>query len=587
MKLKYINNYKSIGPDIKSCLESLDFPDLSIVTGINGSGKTHLLEAIAKKQVIISVEDIPDYGPITYFNYQTFILDYLSDKQKIQPIWIAGGHNKFMLVTQQLSPQIQQINNFAGNLQAAKAIRENIYNAILNNKGSLLKDLKKKLISMELTESSEKEFERLINNFYNSVKELFKKEAATNFKMLKDAIVTGIVPGYGESHLGKNLFNNVKNYFKNKAEAQLDALESGTFDIEEYEEKHGINPLALFNQVLESFSCNGYLFDKNFPYRSKQLVKMNHNEFNKLRYNPFLIAKNNQITIGIESLSSGEKTLLALASIIHKQLQKSQGDFINGVLLLDEIDTNLHPSMIKNMLKAINDIFVKKYMMKTIMVTHSPTTVALAPDDSLFIMDVKNNTGKRIKKATKAEALNTLTEGYATLESGIELIKFGKEKELVILTEGHNVAYIEKAIDLLAKDLKEKIYIVKQFISKSGKNQLKTYFDFLSKLPLKNKFLFVLDCDVDISKFQNADKVVVFKFDKADSKVSKGIENLFSEELFEERFYEKSINDYGGTYAKFKKIKFKDHMLQFGTKEDFLKFKPLIDEIENLLDSLS
>ena len=583
MKLKYIEEYKSIGLDIKSCLESLDFPDFSIITGTNGSGKTHLLEAILGKHVRVSVEDIEDYGPITYFNYQNFVLDYLSDKQKINPIQKATGDNEFMSIANQLL----QTNQLVENPQFAKAMREYIYNSVLDNKEISLKDLKEKYTFRVLTELSEKEFKQLINNVQNFVKDFCKKRTVKDLEKLKDFIVEGIplVSEYSESYLGQSLFNNVKNYFRNRARAKVDTPEGEAFDTKKYEEKHGINPLALFNQVLRSFSCNGYLFNENFPLSSSQLLQMDDSEFYNFYYKTFLIKENDSVSIDIESLSSGEKTLLALASIIHKHIQKSQNDFISGVLLLDEIDTNLHHSMLNSMLKAIDDIFRKKYMMKIIMVTHSPTTVALAPDDSLFVMDVKNNTNERIRKTTKAEALNTLTEGYATLESGIMLINL--EKELVILTEGHNVAFIEKAIDFFAKDFKEKIDIIEKFIKTSGRNQLETYFNFLSKLPLKNKFLFVFDCDVDISKFKNTDKVIAFKFDKKKSRISKGIENLFPEKLFGKEFYNEGKKHDGGIYTELNKNKFRNHMLHSGKEEDFLNFKPLIDEMKSLLDNPS
>ena len=44
MKIKIKKKYKSIDP-----FNELELPNYSILTGVNGSGKTHLLEAIADK----------------------------------------------------------------------------------------------------------------------------------------------------------------------------------------------------------------------------------------------------------------------------------------------------------------------------------------------------------------------------------------------------------------------------------------------------------------------------------------------------------------------------------------------------------
>ena len=591
MKLKYIRGYKSIEEDIKLCLENLDFPDFSIITGTNGSGKTHLLEAIVNQNITVSVKDIENYGPITYFNYQSFFLDGLSNTQRAKPRKVksrrqTGSHNEFISIAKRLLSQTEAIDNLTGNQQVTKAIIEDIYDSVLDSREVSLQNIREKHLPKSLNKTTEKELDKLINNLHDFIKDIFRKEIAINRNILRDIIGKHRILKYRESYLGQNLCNNVKTYFRKKAEAQLEALESEAFDIKKYERKNGANPLVLFNQVLKSFSCNGYLFNEKFPYSNTELIRMDSEKFNELHYKPSLIAQNG-VKIELESLSSGEKILLALASIIHKQIQQSPNDFISGILLLDEIDTNLHPSMIANMLKTINDIFRKEYMLKVIMVTHSPTTVALAPENSLFVMEVKNSANKRIKKTTKEEALNALTEGYATLESGIELIKLGKEKELVILTEGYNIDFIEKAIDFFAKDFKEKIYIVNQIVDKSGIDQLRSYFNFISKLPVTDKFLFVFDCDADISKFQDTNnKITVFKFDKnKESKATKGIENLFSKKLFTENFYFKKGKPDGGEQTTLDKNKFRNYMLNSGKEEDFLNFKPLIDKIKTLLDN--
>ena len=82
------------------------------------------------------------------------------------------------------------------------------------------------------------------------------------------------------------------------------------------------------------------------------------------------------------------------------------------VLLLDEVDASLHPSMMRNMLGVIQNIFLKNDI-KVILVSHSPSTIALSPEESIFIM---NKSGEnRIEKRSKKEALSILTEGFATL----------------------------------------------------------------------------------------------------------------------------------------------------------------------------
>ncbi len=115
--------------------------------------------------------------------------------------------------------------------------------------------------------------------------------------------------------------------------------------------------------------------------------------------------KYKDIEISFEDLSSGEKILMALVASIYKS--QSDGVFPD-ILLLDEIDATLHPSMIKNLLKVIENIFLAKGV-KVIFTTHSPTTVALAPNDSIYVM--KKDGLDRIQKTSKEKAIKILTEG--------------------------------------------------------------------------------------------------------------------------------------------------------------------------------
>lgn len=64
---------------------------------------------------------------------------------------------------------------------------------------------------------------------------------------------------------------------------------------------------------------------------------------------------------------------MALVASIYKS--SSDGAFPD-ILLLDELDASLHPSMIKNMIGVIEDIFLEQGI-KVILVTHSPSTIAL------------------------------------------------------------------------------------------------------------------------------------------------------------------------------------------------------------------
>ncbi|MBM9539067.1 ATP-binding protein, partial [Desulfobulbus alkaliphilus] len=82
------------------------------------------------------------------------------------------------------------------------------------------------------------------------------------------------------------------------------------------------------------------------------------------------------------------------------------------MMLFDEIDAPLHPSMSRNVIHTITNTLVDGFGIKVIATTHSPSTVALAPEGSVHVM----NPGRPgVHASSKAEALNILTVGVPTI----------------------------------------------------------------------------------------------------------------------------------------------------------------------------
>ncbi|HMC01614.1 MAG TPA: hypothetical protein VKN14_11320, partial [Flavobacteriaceae bacterium] len=151
-------------------------------------------------------------------------------------------------------------------------------------------------------------------------------------------------------------------------------------------------------------------------------------------------------------------------------------------------------------------------------------------------------------------------------------------------TEGNNISFIEKAIEIFAPELTSSIDIVKNLKDRTGKNQLKTLFDFFIKMPHDNKVLFIYDCDVT-TKYESANETYAFTFEKnsENEKVKKGIENLFSEEHFKEEFYPLKDKDDGGVQSSLDKPKFEEYILNNASKDLFKNFEPMINEIKEIL----
>jgi len=116
-------------------------------------------------------------------------------------------------------------------------------------------------------------------------------------------------------------------------------------------------------------------------------------------------------------LSSGEKMLLVLVLWLYNS--QHHGRFPK-LLLLDEPDAHLHPSMTRQFLTVVKEVLVAKYGVRVIMTTHSPSTIALAPEGSIFEM---SRMQPRIQQSRSvAETVGLLTAGLVVVSPGSRFV---------------------------------------------------------------------------------------------------------------------------------------------------------------------
>jgi predicted ATPase len=132
-----------------------------------------------------------------------------------------------------------------------------------------------------------------------------------------------------------------------------------------------------------------------------------------------------------ESLSSGEKVIMSMARWLFTIDQIGQHF---ELLLLDEPDAHLHPSMTRQFIEVLQRTFVEKRGVRVIMSTHSPSTVALVPEKSIFIME--RGSLKMEPCSSRQTAINTLTDGFVVAHEGMQ----------IVLCEGENDAPFYSAV---------------------------------------------------------------------------------------------------------------------------------------------
>ncbi|MBK9733418.1 MAG: AAA family ATPase [Saprospiraceae bacterium] len=146
--------------------------------------------------------------------------------------------------------------------------------------------------------------------------------------------------------------------------------------------------------------------------------------------------------INFNDLSSGEKVLIALVFYLYNSQEKK---VFPKLLLLDEPDAHLHPSMSQQFLNVIKNVLVDKFGVQVIMTTHSPSTVILAPSDSIYEM---SRFEPRIRKSpSKNHSVSLLTAGLVYVGEGTKYFLVEDNDDVVFYSFIYNQLTTDNQID--------------------------------------------------------------------------------------------------------------------------------------------
>jgi ABC-type uncharacterized transport system ATPase component len=575
MKLEFRKEHKSI-----TTFNPIELESFTILTGFNGSGKSHILESIKNGSCQINNFSISE---IVLFDFRTFYLDNeqsFNNQQLNQEklnAWNklnSQGNPNYKDSFTQFKNQLG-IENFVKIVEIGKGkpffsiprkdfIEEHLYELYYQYKTNVFNFFQNENVKNQMETPALKS---LVLNISETIDVLTEDDF---FDMFTPVVLKN---DFLPTQIGK-LF--IDYWYKYQMFEFREFKKTRTFDEEilrnKFEKKQGPRPWVLIENILAGFSS--FQYSINNP---------EHLDIEPARLQSFSLTlkhKISNISVPFDSLSSGEKILFSLVLSIYK----SVGDKVfPSVLLLDEIDASLHPSQIQNLLNVISETFVKQNNVKVIIATHSPTTIALADEKNIFI--VNNQTINRVEKQSKKEALKILSEGFITLDEGLQISDQLAVKELTIFTEGNNIDFLTKAIELLKPELLNKIEIVSSLKDRTGKDQLATLYEMFLRLEHKNNILFIYDCDVTKNFTENHNTGYhIFPKNIQNKKVTKGIENLFAEELFEDRFYTLKSKEDGGTQSSLDKKLFLSYLLGRNNPNDFEKFKEIINNIDDIVN---
>jgi len=271
---------------------------------------------------------------------------------------------------------------------------------------------------------------------------------------------------------------------------------------EEFIKNNGLSPVDTLNMVLNEYDCNGYEF------KQSELYLDFNNGVNAQQIDISLYNKTGNYYTTLDALSSGERTLLALAFTIYK-LRRHR--IIAKLFLMDEIDSALHPSMSKRLLQVLYNLFHKQLGINIIISTHSPSTVAFAPEESTYVM--RRDQAPRLIAASKDAALSELTAGVPSFSVNYE------NRRQVFVESKYDAEYYEALYLLLKNQLNHEVSL--NFISsgdaEANKNGIgKSNCDQVIKITkllraAGNKFIWGI-IDWDLSNTEQHDGVKVLGY---------------------------------------------------------------------------
>ncbi|MGE6918325.1 ATP-binding protein [Achromobacter kerstersii] len=392
----------SINSDHKSIPKGLAFelPEFSILTGKNGSGKSHLLEAIANPSISSIFIDERNTTKTTLIGYNGLNpqLDEQCDSNQI-------------------------VENIANWWDQINALVFNYKNALTT--GEVFDDPVAQTIQrvMGINPSLQAVTSKIIERSGKSLDELTQSDVAENFRFTDvpqgSLFFTQCALIFKSYHTRK-----IKNDFNRFRIESLKISGLVALNDEEFIDKYGPAPWDLVNDVL---------FRANLTYR----VNSPENADFELPYILRLVDDETGTNISVNDLSSGEKVLMSLALAIYNTQENGARP---DILLLDEPDAPLHPEFSKLLIETLIESLVRKSGVKVVMTTHSPSTVAIAPDSCVFEI---NRTSKLPQLVSNSHAVQTLTKGIDFLRVSFE------QRRQVFVESKYDVQYFSQLYNIL------------------------------------------------------------------------------------------------------------------------------------------
>jgi len=506
MKLKKveIKKYKSFEESQRFEIED----DITILVGMNESGKTSALEVIAKtnyfqedKSFKFNVtHDYPrrqkkkmDKSGITP---EAIICTYEIDKDLIQQIESDIGKGAFESTEFSVTTKYNNINSWSN----VKVNKEKFIENITGNLGISSKALNEKLEKVQNKEDLENLKTEYSDEKYTTGLKEFDKYFENEWNWSNDSISEYVSRVYLKPNQPKFLYYD--EYFSLPSRISIEKLENSNLDEYELKTAKALFELADINtsEILESDDFEDFIAEleateaiiseelfkywatnKNLHITFQIDKKEETDASNNTRIVEHILdirVKNKGVSLPLKNRSKGFNWFFSFL-VWFKRIQEDENS--NYILLLDEPGLNLHASAQADLLRFIEDLSDNYQIIYT---THSPFMIA--SDNLNRVRTVlETDKGSVISDSIQEKDPNTLFPLQASLGYDIAQNLFVSKKNLLV--EGVSDLIILTAISgILESEKRERLRDDITIVPTGGLEKVATFISLLrgSKLEI-------------------------------------------------------------------------------------------------------
>lgn len=422
--IKLNTRYKSL----QEGFEWKDIPSFAVLTGVNGVGKSQLLEVIKGKS-----EKLNNRG-----SYQRIAREVISKAGPTNLIF-SGESTQNRL---SLNGLIDYVRNRDQRLVSIRELDDNIksYQNTISNLQVKWAQTTDKVERLRLDKQKDS-FEGQIKRFQEQKLDFIIYPYDEELKRVAQ-IIGKNVEELNEDDIRRNAVDNFESlttvdelsrYLKSENQRYMRRV-TGLMEKGQNEAAKSLvaqeRPYQTINRLFSQYNFNYFDMLNPFP------------DDGKLNGEICFQGKGGEV-IDYNSLSRGEQAIVQF--VIWSYGQDFRGNRLN-TMVLDEPDAHLHSSMCKMMVEIFSELSAPKETggggIRIIITTHSPSTVAFTPEGSLFVMQREDDNTRTIRPTTSEKAVEILSDGIFTFSKAMS--------NFTILSEStkHNLVFVEGKTDV-------------------------------------------------------------------------------------------------------------------------------------------